>query len=355
MIGKKMNSDLLELLTTYTPDFNPILGKNTRDFAALLAGSSPTGESGEPDIKAIRLSVAEFLAGKALPYPYPMTSASFVKNEIAGISCYILKHEDAKNVPTLVMFYGGGFCLNTMGSCMAFMANVAAKLSCNIILPDSPLAPETKAREMLSQVNVFIKTLFNSFETYGISENFILMGWSSGANIAITAALNLQNEAPILFGKISKLVLLSPWIDLSMRTQKEGPYQTQQNADTIAAGAEPLTQMSTWYLPKDATGGESEFCPATRSADELKNLPFTTVITGGSEVLFGDSVLITHALKQAGTAVQLVVLQGQTHNYLVLDQLSKDGVFVPDLIQRIITDGVIENMVGEDGFGLELY
>jgi acetyl esterase/lipase len=141
-------------------------------------------------------------------------------------------------------------------------------------------------------------------------------------------------------------------MDLSLTVARKGPYQAQQNKDTIAVGTGILEIMAEWYLPLSYTIDELAYCPALRSIDELKALPLTTVIAGSCEVLLGDSIFIADALRRAGTPMQLVVLEGQTHNYLVYDELSKDGVFVPELIGRIVTRQPIKTMVGTDGFGL---
>lgn len=273
---------------------------------------------------------------------------------IAGMPCYILKTSYSKSVPTLLMFYGGGFCLNTMQAHQAFMANILAKTPCNIILPAYPLAPETKAPDVITKTSAFLQALLTHPFSYGVSEKLVLMGWSSGSNLALTTLLNLKRNIPDSIKKISQLILLSPWIDLSMKIAREGPYQAQQNADTIAANTDLLETMASWYLPEGFKGDEASVCPASRNQGEMAELPLVTVISGGCEVLLGDGVLIADKLRRAGNPVQLIILEGQTHNYLVFDQLSRDGVFVPELIANIIGNKPVSSMIGKDGLGLSI-
>lgn len=77
-----------------------------------------------------------------------------------------------------------------------------------------------------------------------------------------------------------------------------------------------------------------------------------TVIVGGCEVLLGDGIFTVDKLKRAGVPVQLMVLEGQTHNYVVFHQLSLDGVYVPDLIAHVVAKQVVDTRVGRDGLGL---
>ncbi len=347
-------ASLKQLLDTYNPGASvPKLGAHNAAFAAALAiVSNDTDNKALPSLEQLRQSVTSSLDGKHLTYPAGMSQQSYKEEEIGGLRCYTLKTKTPETAPTFVMFYGGGFCLDTLAAHKAFMANVAARTACNIILPDCPLAPEIKAPEIIAKTGNFLKELLANPLRHGFSENVILMGWSSGSNLALTLALNLQTQAPNLYSKISKFILLSPWIDLSLQVSRTGPFQTQQNADTIAAGADLLELMSKWYLPAGSQGTEAEFCPACRSPEALAKLAPVTIITGACEVLFGDAVFLADALKRAGTETQLIAVEGQTHNYLVFNELSLDGVYIPELIARIAHNQAVENMRGTDNLGL---
>ena len=230
------------------------------------------------------------------------------------------------------MYFAGGFCLESMEAVQAFMANVADHLPCNIILPNYPLAPELKAPEILAQIDQFLQALLHDPP----SKKITLMGWSSGGNLALTSYLNLQQNAPELAKLVNQLILIGPWIDISMQVTKFGPFQKQQNMDRTSIGPEVIMQMARWYLLEGCTGTEPEYCPASRSSDELKTAPPVAVITGDCEGTFGDAVFVTYHLRHAGAKVQLMVLKGQTHNHVCFEKLSRDTPFVPELIARII-------------------
>jgi acetyl esterase/lipase len=352
----RINEEALRSLTeTFNPsDYIPKVGKHTAEFAAELAASSPSGDAPPhvPTIDELRAAVSTSLAGKELPYPKDLSAHSYAEKTVGGLRCYVLSAEKSGNVPTLIMFYGGGFCLNTLSSHKSFMANIASIMPCNIILPDYPLAPEAKAPEVIARTQAFLQECLTNPTAVGVSENVILMGWSSGGNMALTLAMNLEDEAPSLFHKISRLILLSPWIDLSLQVSRKGPFQLQQNADKIAAGADLLEIMGKCYLPAGCIGTEPEYCPAYRDEETLRALPPVTIIVGGCEVLFGDSVFITDALQRAGAKVQLIALEGQTHNYMVFHKLNLDGVFVPGLIADVALDRAIDDVRGHDGLGI---
>ncbi len=340
------------LLDIYHPG-PPKLAPHNKALALALASVS-TAKTDVPTIETLRESVATFLDGKTLTYPNSINSQSYMLESIGDMPCYLLRAKNPVNVPTIIMFYGGGFCLNTLDAHKAFMANIIALTPCHIVLPNYPLAPETKAPESFKLLSHFLQDLLTHPNNFNLSDNIILMGWSSGGHMALSQTLHLQKIMPQLFKKITKLILLSPWMDLSLNVARTGPYQFQQNSDTIAAGHDILALMAKWYLPEGYDGSETPYCPALYAKEVLKVLPPVTIIAGGCEVLLGDSVFITDKLQEAGAKVQFVALEGQTHNYLVFDTLSRDGVFVPALLSRIITNQSFSNMLGEDGFGLTI-
>jgi epsilon-lactone hydrolase len=347
---KKSNS-LNCLLDIYAPGEEVLLGSNTKAFAKDMDTNDGKYKL---NVKEMREEVSEALKFGSVPYPEAFSETSYESLMVGPLECCVLKAARAKSVPTLVMFYGGGFCLNTLAAHKSFMANVASKVSCNIILPVTPLAPENKASEIVAASDQFMFALAEDPQAYGVSNNLILLGWSSGGNLALTVALNLQKKSPTRFEKFSQIILMSSWIDLTMYVHRQCPFQKQQAGDTIAAGDRVLTEMSMCYLDVGDKGNEVNYSPASRSENDLAGLPLTTLIVGGSEVLLGDSVYMAHVLNEAGTTAQLIVLEGQTHNYLVFDKLSQDGVFVPDLLVNLIDSKEVQHLIGDDGLGVDV-
>jgi acetyl esterase/lipase len=325
----------------FDPDrYAPQLGKHNAAYAAELAKQS--GPPTSLDVKVLREATAAFLEGKGLPYPKGMSAASYQETNIGGMQCFQLKHPNSEAVPTIVMYFAGGFCLESMGAVQSFMANVTTYLPCNIVLPNYPLAPEVKAPEILLQIDQFLQALLRNLSLKEVA----LMGWSSGGNLALTSYLNLQQSAPELARQVKQLILIGPWIDISMQVSKFGPFQKQQNMDRTSIGPDVIAQMARWYLPEGCNGAEPEYCPASRNPDELKTVPPVAVIIGDCEGIFGDAAFITYHLRHSGAKAQLMVLKGQTHNHVCFEELSLDTPFVPELIAQIVKRESLANYKG---------
>jgi hypothetical protein len=107
--------ELSNLLKTFCPLSPPILGKHNAVFAATLASSVPATIT-LPTLQELRSSVAISLQGKGLPYPQNMIPQSYSEEIIGGMKSYVLRAKNFRTVPTLIMFYGGGFFLNSIES-----------------------------------------------------------------------------------------------------------------------------------------------------------------------------------------------------------------------------------------------
>ncbi|MCX7123688.1 MAG: alpha/beta hydrolase fold domain-containing protein, partial [Gammaproteobacteria bacterium] len=145
--------------------------------------------------------------------------------------------------------------------------------------------------------------------------------------------------------------------DISMQTTKEGPYQSEQDADKMLQ-TWGLEQMRDWTLPEGADGTEPCYSPIYRSADEMKGMPNTVVIVGEGDRLLTDAVATVRVLNnlecEASSSTKLVVLEGQTHNHSAHVGL-RDGIFTPDLIAAIIRgESPLALEKSSDGLGVLL-
>lgn len=107
----------------------------------------------------------------------------------------------------ILYFHGGAYVTGFSLGHWSFLGELYRKSACNIHTPDYPLAPQTKAEDLLKYIQLLY---FDMIEKYG-RENMIIMGDSAGAGIALALCQSLEKSQ-----QASDLFLLSPWLDLSM-------------------------------------------------------------------------------------------------------------------------------------------
>lgn len=321
----------------------------------MIADAANTPTTSVPAIAELRSSVDDALNQNGLRYPEACNASLFQLKQVGALTCSVYQAKVPAQVPTLVMFFGGGFCLNTLAAHKAFMVQVAQLLNfqCNLILPHIPLSPEVKADVITASCEDCLVTLLAHTSDLGFSEELMVMGWSSGAHLALTAVLNLlETSKTELVSKIQSLWLFSPWMDLSLRVSRIGPFQKQQALDKTAAGPDVLAMLAEAYCVENTKLDDEGYTPLFRDKHVLQQLPLTRVICGACDVLFGDAALTTYVLKHADVSVAWHILNGQTHNYMVFDNLSKDGVSAAVLTASLIQKNNVDDLKGNDGLGL---
>ncbi|MDO8954144.1 MAG: alpha/beta hydrolase [Gammaproteobacteria bacterium] len=349
------NPELIDLISVFPLRSSSEIkvGHNT---AALFANTpSPTADI--PSIDALRESIAAWDRDYALPYPDGFYSASFIDDSITGVpsSIYRLPDGDACT-PTVLLIHGGAFFCELTNVFKSLMANIIVRAPCHAVLPHYSLSPEFKAPQAITDVKNVLLSLLKEPEKYGLTRNIIIVGYSSGGNVAWNAVLNILNEpaTKALISRISNVVLMSPWADISMETTKCSPFKAQQDKDEFLQ-IPALERAKDFYLSPGMTGKEPFISPVYRPVEEIKGMPPTTVIVGEIDRLFADSILTAKVLKEAGVPVQIAMLEGQSHNHSAHKDLVKDGVFTPDIIANIMKGLPIQSLKGSDGLGLWLY
>jgi acetyl esterase/lipase len=111
---------------------------------------------------------------------------------------------ESKNNKYFVYFHGGGFVFSGNKRHYNFITNLCKKGDIACYYVDYPLAPENKASTSLKVLEKVIKEIIAQEK----DKELILMGDSAGANLALVLSK--------IFKQVKKVVLMSPWLDISM-------------------------------------------------------------------------------------------------------------------------------------------
>ncbi len=325
---------------------------------AVLFATLPEPTNEPLNINELREAVTAWDREAAFTYPAKLPADSFKEEFIKNIPISIYRTDDSPDKATTVLFiHGGGFVCELENVHKSLMANIAAITTCHGILPHYSLAPETKAPTAITEITTLLKAILTDPKQYGVSKNLILVGYSSGGNLALNATLKLlHSEHKQLVKHISQVVLMSPWNDVSMQTTQQDIYPEQALDSMLQANT--LMQMKDYYLPDGYTGMEPELSPLYHSANAMKGMPPTTIIAGECECLLTDAIATTSLLQQSGTETHLVILEGQTHNHSAHSGLgcitSNGQPLTAAIISQIINGDDYSCLKSRDGFGLKV-
>lgn len=204
----------------------------------------------------------------------------------------------------VILVHGGGFNSGSPRTHRKFAAAFAKASGQRVLIPDYALAPEAPYPEGLDDVVAIYAALC---EQGGDPATISFMGDSAGGGLALAALIRLRElEAPLP----AKLVLLSPWLDLSLSggsMTTNAPHPNPTPAD--------LGRAADWYV------GELGLADPKVSPlfADLKGLPPILAQAGGNEVLLDDAGRLVERAKAAGVDATLSVTPAMWHVFQMYD------------------------------------
>lgn len=109
----------------------------------------------------------------------------------------------------IVYFHGGGYANNILSFHWNFVAELSNKTRATIIVPDYPLAPQTKCNNLYAFFETLLPKIATEYQGYKV----VFMGDSAGGGLALGLAQYMRNNGKSI---ASQIIMLSPWLDVGM-------------------------------------------------------------------------------------------------------------------------------------------
>lgn len=228
--------------------------------------------------------------------PYAMRGDVSRSDEtLAGVDCIIFA--PAGYHTTILYFHGGGYCGGSPSISASYLSELSALTGARVVGVRYGLAPEQPFPNGLHDGLAVLREL----AAQG-AKDIIFAGDSAGGGLSLALALACRDEgAPMP----SKLVLLSPWIDLTLAGAS---YRSHAETD-ILFSHEAALDFAGLYLQ----GTDSAHPLASPLLADLTGLPPVQLFVGGHEILLDEDLALAAALAQAGGTVELHVAAGAQH------------------------------------------
>ena len=243
-----------------------------------------------------------------------------------------LTQENFENMPVLyvnaegnhghVLFYiHGGYYVKQMNERHTAMINrVVNATGALAVMPIYPLAP-------FYTVEDSYETMLNLYEQVSRDNpdsKITLMGDSAGGGYALVLSEGLAERGLM---QPDELILLSPWVDITMENPEIENYLS----------VDPMLTMTMAKLSGEAWKGalpadDWHVSPINGDLSELKNV---TIFVGDREFFTPDNTLLYEKLKAGNANVKLILGHGQNHVYPVFPTL--EGRIAVEQISAIIT------------------
>jgi len=227
-------------------------------------------------------------------------------NSIDGTECITANLRNMETHIHIIYLHGGAYVLgkNGMKSNESFISRLIEGTGAKVTFVDYPVAPETRFQETLTRV-------YNVYQYLGKEypdDVFMLVGDSAGGGLALSLAQMIREKPSVKPPR--KLVLFSPWLDLSMGNPD---IDLQEKKDMILSKRVLLYAAEQYADP-------SEFKNPLVSPiyGDLKGLGEVLVFFGSLELFYAD-----------GLRMQRMTQDRPEFNYRFYMEMPHDWVLFP--------------------------
>ena len=130
-----------------------------------------------------------------------------------GRKVWTVSPKDEQRKILILYLHGGGYLANITKEHWGLIESLINKTQATIVVPDYPLAPEFKCKEVYD----FMETLYNQVNSNYPMHRIIFIGDSAGAGLAlgyVQQIRNMNKKQP------EQMILFSPWLDVTMSNPK---------------------------------------------------------------------------------------------------------------------------------------
>ena len=203
--------------------------------------------------------------------------------------------DDSK--PIVLYIHGGAYYHNFSSRHWAAMAEWARRTGCGIVAPNYPLLYCYTAKD----AHPLMLQLYQQLVKQYSARRIIVMGDSAGGGFTLALAQEINGNSLDL---PSRLVLISPWVDVLGGDDELQQYDTFLNAEVLRkVGADWAGEMD----PRDPM--------ISPLYGDMRGLPPTDLFTGTWEIFYTDIVNLCNKMTAAGVDAHLHVAEKMGHVY----------------------------------------
>ena len=203
----------------------------------------------------------------------------------------------------LVYLHGGAFYFGPVKEHWQYLARICAMTQMAGVMVDYAIAPHSPFPVGFNQVIELVNSL-------DLPENWVFLGDSSGAGMAVSAVIKLRELRRDL---PKKLILMSPWLDLTL----QNPDSDLNKHEDVMMTVERLSGAAAAYVG-DADPTDRLISPMF---GHLDGLPPTLIQMGTADLLLADCRKFYRKCREAGVDVSYEEFPDCFHDFMMLSFL----------------------------------
>ena len=203
-------------------------------------------------------------------------------HKVEGRDVYTLGPKSESDLIVLYL-HGGAFVHNLLRVHWNMIFDLIRKTGATFVVPDYPLAPDSHYWFVYQMVGLVYDDIVNDLG----DKHFVAMGDSAGGGLALGLLQKKRDEGA---KKLAQVVMLSPWLDLTMLN----PEAKEVEGHDILLKVEGLRRAGALYAGDDSAK-EPMISPLFGSCKGLGTISF---FSSSDDVLVADSHALVKKLEQ---------------------------------------------------------
>ena len=300
---------------TDTDAYQARLEPVTQDFVDTVAASGglPFAARSAAEIRA---ALAKLQAGPIGKPDARIEDLAFPVGPKGAVSARIVRPRNAREaMPVVMFFHGGGWVAGDVDTHDRLVRELAIAAHAAVVFVAFGRPPE--AQFPLPVEEAYAATAY--VVEHAVSLNLdatrlAVVGDGAGGNIAAAVTILSKRRRGL---KIALQVLFYPLLAAdfaaaSYREWRDGPWLTEQD----------MAWLWNAYLPEQDSRSAATASPLNATAEELKGLPDTLVITAEVDVLRDEGEAYARKLSEAGVRTTCTRYIGTVHDFVMLNALA---------------------------------
>jgi acetyl esterase len=217
-------------------------------------------------------------------------------------------------LPVIIYIHGAGWVFGSANTHDRLVRELAVRSNAAVVFVEYDRAPEKKYPTQIEQNYAAAQWVVKHGAEKGLdASRVVVAGDSVGGNMSIVLALMAKERGDV---ELNGLLAFYPVTDASF---DNGSYEQ------FATGYFLHREGMKWFWDQYTTDPEERAnphaSPLRASAEQLRTLPPTLVITGEADVLRDEGEAFAAKLREAGGDVTAVRFGGIVHDFVMLDTL----------------------------------
>lgn len=244
---------------------------------------------------------------------YPFSSYIVVeKQKIDSMTYYVFNRKNSKK--TIFYFHGGSYIDKPSMFHFKFVEKMLLNKKVCVVFPIYPRLPDNTYSVAYSKLN----KLFNDFVEKNPVESVVFMGDSAGGGLALGMAQNISNSHNFVNNEKQKVVLLSPWLDVST----DNP-----DMEAIEPNDYQLSRIGLAKLGKIWAEGNTKRAPASPLYGHLSCGKISLII-GTRDILYADALKLKAICERDDVPIEFIEYANMPHCFMLMPTPEADKAFV---------------------------